>query len=146
MKKFLGVFILHGLVLGLIAQGWTLGIKEDETVTKFFQWVNQGRYSMAMDLLDEKAFFPDSQAKKDWEEILKSFKEVNIERIEPANPEKWTSNYQIYKVSLLVKMKPDAPGLKLPKNDWKDGETNRWIGVRKDRPRFWKITQFAVNP
>jgi len=147
MKKITAFMLFLGLAAGILScRGNAFGVKEDEAIKQFFQWVNQGRYGMAMDLLDEKSFFPDSQAKQNWEEILKSFQEVNIERIEPANPEKWTGDYQIYKVSLLVKLKPDAPGLKLPNNDWKDGETNRWIGVTKAKFRIWKITRFATNP
>jgi hypothetical protein len=146
-KKFL-FLLFWGLLIFLLSplQALTPLPGGKDCIRIFFNLINEGRVADALKMMDEKAFFPDKAAKENWGKIFHSMTSVSIKNIEPSNTGEWTTNYQLYKVVLLIKMKPSGVNSPIHDYGWFNGLNTRWISLKKNQNRLWKIQGFATGP
>lgn len=142
MKKkitipFLILFFLLSSSLSVFLFSCT---NESDTIRYFFKLIDQEKTDEATDLLDSSVA-PDQDTKQQWKSAFEGFESAEVISIEPFNGKSWSDNYQIYKVALNIKIKPERlQGL----INW-DGQSIRWIAIIKS-DNTWKIGTIATGP
>ena len=111
-----------------------------DLIRYFFELVDQGKANEAVDLLDSTVA-PDSNTKQQWKSAFDGFESAEVISKEPFNEQSWTDNYQVYKVTLNIQIKPERLQELI---NW-DGQSIRWISIIKSEDT-WKIGAIATGP
>jgi hypothetical protein len=112
----------------------------DDIIMYFFELIDQDKSSEAVDLLDSSVA-PDPDTKKQWKSAFDGFESAEVISKESFNEPSWTDDYQIYKVTINIKIKPDRLEELI---NW-DGQSVRWISIIKNNG-IWKIGEIATGP
>jgi len=115
-------------------------IGDFDSIRYFFELIDQGKTNEAADLLDS-SLAPDSNTKQQWKSTFDGFESAEVISKEPFNEQSWTDNYQVYKVTLNIQIKPERLQELI---NW-DGQSIRWISIIKSG-NAWKIGTIATGP
>lgn len=117
----------------------SIQIGDFDLIRYFFELIDQGKTSEAVDLLDS-TLAPDSNTKQQWRSAFDGFESAEVISKEPFNEKSWTDNYQVYKVALNIQIKPERLQELI---NW-DGQSVRWISIIKGEDT-WKIGTIATS-
>jgi len=113
--------------------------ESDDIIRYFFELIDQGKTDEAVDLFDSSVA-PDSNSKQQWKSAFDGFESAEVISKEPFNEQSWTDNYQVYKVTLNIQIKPERLQELI---NW-DGQSIRWISIIKSGDT-WKIGTIATG-
>ncbi|HEY0087720.1 MAG TPA: hypothetical protein VGB37_02685 [Candidatus Lokiarchaeia archaeon] len=113
--------------------------ESDDIIRYFFELIDQGKTNEAVDLLDSSVA-PDSNTKQQWKSAFDGFESAEVISKEPFNEQSWTDNYQVYKVTLNIQIKPERLQELI---NW-NGQSIRWISIIKSGDT-WKIGIIATS-
>jgi hypothetical protein len=139
-KVTIPLLILFFLLSSLLSVFLFSCTNESDTIRYFFKLIDQGKTDEATDLLDSSVA-PDQDTKQQWKYAFEGFESAEVISIEPFNGKSWSDNYQIYKVALNIKIKPERLQELI---NW-DGQSIRWIAIIKS-DNTWKIGTIATGP
>ena len=111
----------------------------DDIIRYFFELIDQGKTNEAVDLFDSSVA-PDSSTKQQWKSAFDGFESAEVISKEPFNEQSWTDNYQVYKVTLNIQIKPERLQELI---NW-NGQSIRWISIIKSGDT-WKIGIIATG-
>ena len=122
----------------------------EDIIRTFFNLVNEKRISEAVEMMSTK-MIPDDASKQGWGVQLNSFKSIKVEKVEPCKSEPCSQNWveeekEIYKVILLVEMRPEAAQAPIPYYGWDNGQNTRWLNLEKQADGLWQITSISTGP
>jgi hypothetical protein len=118
---------------------------DTELLQLFFQAIQEKNTSISLGMLDPANFSNDA-ALKEWEKQFTSFEKAQIMNIEPVNQAGWGINDHVYKITLSVKMLPEAASAPIPNYGWQNGDNIRWVKVRKGADNLWRVLEIATGP
>ncbi len=118
---------------------------DTELIQMFFQAIQDKNTSVSIAMLDPSNYSNDL-AQKEWEKQFTSFEKAQVVNIEPANQAAWGINDHMYKVTINVKMLPEAANADIPNYGWQDGDNIRWMKVRKGADNLWRVLEIATGP
>lgn len=118
--------------------------QETDIIRLFFNVIGEHRAADAVGMLTPHEIGNDTQ-KQSWAVMFNAFKSINVTNIEDSMPEEWTSGRHTYKVTLDVKMKPEAASVTIPYYGYDNGTNIRFITLEKIN-NFWKIDGIATSP
>jgi len=119
--------------------------QEEDIVRSFFNIIDEGRASDAVLMLNPNNISDDS-IKQAWGVQFNAFESIKIDKIEPSNQADWSESKHIYRVSLNVKMKPEAANIQpIPNYGYDNGANIRWVEMEKVG-NLWKINGIATGP
>lgn len=111
--------------------------QQEDIVRNFFDLINEGKITEAVEMLSPQAISDESQ-KQAWGVQFNAFEKIVVKKIEPAGENN-------YKVTLDVQMKPESANAVMPFYGYENGTNIRWIGLVKIND-LWKITGLATGP
>ena len=114
--------------------------ESDDIIRYFFELIDQGKTDEAVDLFDSSVA-PDSNSKQQWKSAFDGFESAEVISKEPFNEQSWTDNYQVYKVTLNIQIKPERLQELI---NW-DGQSIRWISIIKSDDT-WRIGDIDTGP
>jgi hypothetical protein len=82
---------------------------------------------------------------EEWKKKFTSFEKAQIVNLEPENQSGWSINNHTYKVTVNVKMLPEAAGASVPNYGWQNGDNIRWITLRKGADNLWRVLEIATG-
>jgi hypothetical protein len=117
---------------------------EEDIIRTFFNLINEGRISDSIAMMAPSAISDDS-AKQAWGVQFNAFQSLSVIQIEPSMKEEWTESKHTYKLTLSVKMKPEAANAPIPNYGYDNGINIRWVTIEKISSS-WKISSIATGP
>jgi len=117
----------------------------EDIIRLFFNLINEKKIPEAIAILDDP-MIPDDSVKQQWGVNFNSLTSVTLKNIEPHSRAAWTEDTETYKVTLDIKVKPEASSAPIPNYGWDNGENTRWITLVKDDLGLWKISTIATGP
>lgn len=117
---------------------------EEEIIRTFFNLINEGKSVDAVSMMTQ-ALIGDDALRQTWGVQFNSFKSVKVVEIEPSMQEEWTTTKHTYKVTLDVRMKPEAQSAPILNYGWDNGLNIRWIPLQKV-DNIWKIAGIYTGP
>lgn len=111
--------------------------QQEDVIRTFFNLIDQGQASEAVEMLTTKAIADDSQ-KQAWGVEFNAFESVKVTSLTPSSDD-------YYKVVINVVMKPESANAAIPYYGFYNGENTRWVGLEKEGG-LWKITSLATGP
>lgn len=117
----------------------------EDIIRLFINLINEKKIPQAIAILDE-SIIPNEETKQLWGVNFNSLVSLTLKNIEPHSRAAWAEDTETYKVTLEVKVKPEASSAPIPNYGWNDGENTRWITLVKDDSGLWKISAIATGP
>lgn len=119
--------------------------QETDIARTFFNLIGEHKPSDAVMMMTPVNTNDDS-AKQAWAVQFNAFESMSVKSIEPSMQEDWTETVHSYKVTLNVKMKPEAANaVPMPNYGWDNGENYRWVTLEKINSR-WMVGGIATGP
>lgn len=115
---------------------------DTDFLTIFFQALKEKNTTLNLGMLDPSILKTEDDVKA-WREQFAAFETVDIKDVQPANEAEWKTNEHTYKVTVNAKMTPESAKATIPYYGWGDGDTVKWITVRKGEDGLWRILGFA---
>lgn len=111
----------------------------EDIIRTFFELINERRFPEVLAMMDNQ-MIPDDASKQVWTVSFNGIASIKLTKIEGYQPELWSADSQIYRVTLLVRNQYGVPSF-LPDN----GENTRWIRLQKSGST-WKIAEITTGP
>ena len=111
----------------------------------FFQALQDKNTSLSLGMLDPSNL-PDENTLKEWEKHFSSFEKAQVVSIDPENQDSWTLDEHTYKVTVDIKMLPEAASATIPNYGWQNGDNIRWVTVRRGEDGLWRVLEIATGP
>ena len=118
---------------------------DTEMIQIFFQALQDKNTSLSLGIMDTSNFSNDASV-SEWEKQFSSFERAQIINIEPDNQAGWGINDRTYKVSVNVKMLPEAVNAPIPNYGWQNGDNIRWMRLRKGADNLWRVLEIGTGP
>jgi len=115
---------------------------DTDFITIFFQALKEKNSTLLLGMLDP-SLLKTAEDVKAWGAQFAAFETVDIKDIQPSNEADWKANEHTYKVTVTAKMTPESAKATIPYYGWGNGDTVKWITVRKGEDGLWRILEFA---
>ena len=116
-----------------------------DVVNLFWQLINDHRIPEAIDMMNPNSVSDDS-TKQAYGVQFNDIKSVNVIDVKPYDPDSWTTDNQMYKVTLEIYISQDAANLSIPYYGYADNPNIRFIGITKNEAGIWQIDGIATGP
>ena len=117
---------------------------EEDIIRTFFELIDEKRIPEAISMMSASMVGDDS-SKQAWGVHFNAFDSIMVQKVEPAMEENWTDNSHEYKVTLNVRVSPQAANAPIPYYGWGNGSNIRWVEIVKEN-ELWKINSLATEP
>jgi hypothetical protein len=115
---------------------------DTDLITMFFQALSEKNMALVLGMLDPSLLTTQENVKA-WADQFGAFELVTLEDIQPSNQNEWTDTERIYKIAVNAKMSPESANATIPYYGWGDGDTVKWMTVRKGEDGLWRVVGFA---
>jgi hypothetical protein len=113
---------------------------QEDTIRLFFELINEGRASEAVEMLNPEDIEDDS-VKQSWGVQFNAFENIKVKKIEL-----YDEDFNEYEVVLDVKMKAGSENVQpMPYYGFGNGEFTRWVSLIK-AGNLWRIDGIATGP
>jgi hypothetical protein len=140
-----GIVSLPTVNTGNQSSGDTVPLPElDDSVRNFFVHIDEKSPSEAVSMLSS-TITSDESVKQAWAVQFNAINHMKVINIEPANTQDWSTDRQMYKLTLDVEMNPDSKNAPIPYYGWDNGTNIRWVTLVKEAG-LWRIQNIATGP
>jgi hypothetical protein len=115
---------------------------DKDFITIFFQALKEKNSTLLLGMLDPSIRKTDDDIKA-WGNQFAAFETVDLKDVQPANEAEWKATEHTYKVTVTAKMTLESAKATIPYYGWGNGDTVKWVTVRKGEDGLWRILGFA---
>ena len=116
-----------------------------DVVNLFWQLIDQHQIPEAINMMSLNLVSNDS-TKQAYGVQFNNIKSVNVIDVEPYNPNTWTADSQMYKVTLEIYVSSDAANEPIPYYGYGDNPNIRFISLTKNQTGIWQVDAIATGP